>query len=479
MLIYPSVAAGTMKAPPSKSMAHRYIICAALSGGKSTLENVALSEDIKATLNCIKQLGADYAVSADTVEITGVEPTKAASRCAPTEAVTERLFACNESGSTLRFFIPLALLSAGRSVFTGSSVLLSRPLSVYEDIFVRQNILFERKDGRIEIEGRLKADDFSVPGNISSQFITGLLFTLPLLDKDSTITLTGTIESKPYIDMTLQVQAEFGIKSYWKDERTLFIAGNQSYKSTDAQVEGDYSNAAFFEALNAIGGSVKIDGLREDSLQGDKVYKELFTRLKNAEPFPAGAGGGARQTEAARVTEDACVCRGAPQTEYARVTEKTSQTPAAPQTEEARVTEKSSQMPVAIDISDCPDLGPVLFAVAAALNGGVFTGTKRLEIKESNRGKVMCEELAKFGIKTRMEDNSITIYPGTLKTPLEILSGHNDHRIVMSLVTLLTLTGGRIEGVQAVKKSLPDYFSRIKKLGIRFDFEGETYGLDN
>ena len=467
MLIYPSVAAGTMKAPPSKSMAHRYIICAALSGGKSILDNVALSEDIKATLNCIKQLGADYAVSGDTVEITGIEPTKAASRCAPTEAATERLFACNESGSTLRFFIPLALLSAGRSVFTGSSVLLSRPLSVYEDIFVRQNILFERKDGRIEIEGRLKADDFSVPGNISSQFITGLLFTLPLLDKDSTITLTGTIESKPYIDMTLQVQAEFGIKAYWKDERTLFIAGNQSYKSTDAQVEGDYSNAAFFEALNAIGGSVKIDGLREDSLQGDKVYKELFSRLKNAEPHPAGASEATPQTEAASVTGEAYVCGAARQTEDARVTGVSC------------VTENSPKTTAAIDISDCPDLGPVLFAVAAALNGGVFTGTKRLEIKESNRGKVMCEELAKFGIKTRMEDNSITIYPGTLKTPLEILSGHNDHRIVMSLVTLLTLTGGRIEGVQAVKKSLPDYFSRIKKLGIRFDFEGETYGLDN
>ena len=500
MLIYPSVAAGTMKAPPSKSMAHRYIICAALSGGKSILENVALSEDIKATLNCIKLLGADYTVSGDTVEVIGANcaKTAAASRCAPTEASpSERIFPCNESGSTLRFFIPLALLSAGRSVFTGSSVLLSRPLSVYEDIFSRQNILFERKDGRIEVEGRLKADDFSVPGNISSQFITGLLFTLPLLDKDSTITLTGTIESKPYIDMTLQVQADFGIKAYWKDERTLFIAGNQAYKSTDAQVEGDYSNAAFFEALNAIGGSVKIDGLREDSLQGDKVYKELFSRLKNAEPLPAGAGGGARQTEDARVTEascvsgaarqtedarvtgEACVCGAARQTEAARDTEEACVCEAARQTEAARVTENSPLTSAAIDISDCPDLGPVLFSVAAALNGGVFTGTKRLEIKESNRGKVMCEELAKFGIKTRMEDNSITIYPGTLKTPLEILSGHNDHRIVMSLVTLLTITGGRIEGVQAVKKSLPDYFSRIKKLGIRFDFEGETYGLDN
>ena len=145
MLIYPSVAKGTMKAPPSKSMAHRYIICAALSGGKSILENVALSEDIKATLNCIKQLGADYAVSGDTVEITGVEPARAASRCAPKgSSAAAKLFPCNESGSTLRFFIPLTLLSAGRSCFTGSSVLLSRPLSVYEDIFTRQTIRLVR-----------------------------------------------------------------------------------------------------------------------------------------------------------------------------------------------------------------------------------------------------------------------------------------------------------------------------------------------
>lgn len=403
MIINPSKANGVMMAPPSKSMAHRHLICAALAEGKSVIHNIDLSEDIKATLNCIKQLGATAQIDGNTITVEGAGTNiyKAGENV--------RQFNCNESGSTLRFFIPLSMLAQEKSVFIGSEVLMTRPMTVYEDICRSQNICFERKNGGIEIKGKLSAADFSVPGNISSQFITGLLFTLPLLDGDSSITLTESVESKPYIDMTLQVQKEFGIKAEWTSENTLSIAGKQKYVATDGTVEGDYSNAAFFEALNCIGGNVTVQGLKADSLQGDKVYLPYFKELEKG---------------------------------FAK-----------------------------IDISDCPDLGPILFVMAASLHGGEFTGTKRLKIKESNRGAVMCEELGKCGIKTLQEENRIVIYEGTPVLPEETIDGHNDHRIVMSMATLLTITGGKIQGIGAVKKSLPDYFKRIRALGINFETE--------
>ncbi len=409
MIIKPSKAKGKMLAPPSKSMAHRYLICAALAEGRSVIHNIDFSEDIKATLGCIKQLGASAEVDGNTIIVNGSK-----NLCAG----DNRLFDCNESGSTLRFFIPLALLNPSKARFLGSEVLMTRPMTVYEDICKAQGISFVRKDGGIEVEGKLRSANLEVPGNISSQFITGLLFTLPLLEGNSTITLTESVESKPYIDMTLQVQKEFGINATWISENVLSIPGSQKYIATEGTVEGDYSNAAFFEALNILGGQVEIDGLREDSLQGDKVYIPYFKELSKG-----------------------CAT---------------------------------------VDISDCPDLGPILFVVAAAMHGGEFTGTKRLKIKESNRGAVMCEELAKFGIKTLQEENRIVIYKSEPKAPSEVVCGHNDHRIVMSMSTLLATTGGKIEGVGAVKKSLPDYFRRIKALGIDFEFESaeEANGLD-
>lgn len=398
MIINPSKAKGKMTAPPSKSMAHRHLICAALAQGKSVIHNIDLSEDIKATLSCIEQMGVKSEITGSSITVYGNEAIKCS-------ASDKRIFNCNESGSTLRFFIPLAMLSGSKSFFIGSDVLMTRPLSVYEDICRKQNILLEHKNG-IAIEGKLKADDFVIPGNISSQFITGLLFALPLLDKDSTITLTESVESRPYINMTLQVQKEFGIKAEWRGEKKLYIPGNQKYRATDTFVEGDYSNAAFFEALNTLGGDIEIEGLKPDSLQGDKIYLQYFEELKKG--FAS------------------------------------------------------------LDISDCPDLGPVLFTLAAALHGGEFTGTKRLKIKESNRGQVMCEELAKFGVKTLQEENRIIIYGGELHRPEKKICGHNDHRIVMSMAVLLTITGGEIVGTEAVRKSLPDFFERIRKLGIDF-----------
>lgn len=402
MKIFPSTANGIITAPPSKSMAHRYLICAALSDGISEIHNIAFSEDIKATLQCIEQLGASAKIENNTVFVNGC-----GSKILSENFESERFFNCNESGSTLRFFIPLAMLSEKKAFFSGSKVLMTRPLSVYEEICKNQKIKLEHKEDELQLQGKLKSGNFEIPGDISSQFITGLLFALPFLNGDSRIILTNSIESKPYINMTLQVQNEFGIKTKWENENTLLILGNQTYKKQNATVEGDYSNAAFLDVFNFLGGNVQVQGLKNDSLQGDKIYQEYFEKLKNG---------------------------------FAT-----------------------------LDISDCPDLGPILFVLASANFGGEFTGTKRLKIKESNRGEVMCKELEKFGVKSFQEENRIVIYKEKLFSPKEIILGHNDHRIVMSMVTLLSLVGGEIEGPNAVKKSFPDYFEKIKSLGIKFE----------
>lgn len=406
MKIFPSIAKGQISAPPSKSMAHRYLICAGLSDGISIIHNIDLSEDIKATIGCLNELGASIKIENHTATVKGVG-LKIFERQIST-------FNCNESGSTLRFFIPLALLSPSFTEFTGSKTLLTRPLSVYEKIFDEQKIKYKHKDASLLLQGQIQPGTFTIPGNISSQFITGLLFTLPLLNDNSKIILTDSIESKPYIFMTQQVLSEFGIKSDWTSENEIFIKGNQKYKNIEKTVEGDYSNSAFFEAFNYLGGKVLVSGLNEQSLQGDKVYCDLYKKLKNW---------------------------------------------------------NNDSSP--IDISDCPDLGPILITMASALNGGIFNGTERLKIKESDRGTVMCQELKKFGVKSQIEENKIIIFKSELQPPQQTIFGHNDHRIVMALSTLLTITGGTITGIEAVKKSLPDYFERLKSLGIQLELEGD------
>ena len=412
-----SIAKGIVKAPPSKSMAHRYIICAGLCDKVSTISNVDYSEDIKATIDCIKALGARVDVGESFVSIDGREtviqkilkkaiktPTSDKSDMSDKQDISEIDFLCRESGSTMRFFMGIAMTLPVTANFYGSETLRNRPFGIYESILnSADNCFFKRLDDKISIKGGLKENDFEIAGNISSQFVTGLLLALSLKKEGGSITLIPPVESRSYIDMTIQAMREFGIDVNWDGENKLRVEADQTYTSKDIEVEGDYSNAAFLDAFNYIGGEVKVEGLNAESLQGDKVYKECFEKLK---------------------------------------------------------AEKAT-----IDIADCPDLGPVLFAVAAANHGGVFTSTARLKIKESDRGSVMCEELAKFGIKTHMEENSIEIGSG-LKAPGEAICGHNDHRIVMSLTLLLSLTGGTITEAEAVRKSYPGFFDDIQNLGI-------------
>ena len=394
---------GTVLAPPSKSMAHRMLICGGLAHeGTSVIQGISRSEDVTATLNCLKTLGAEYEKEGDTVTIKGID----IRRSTPTKPL-----ACNESGSTLRFFLPICLLSGNEATLKGTEKLLSRPLSVYESICKEQQISYIKNEDSVSVKGVISAGDYKIPGNISSQFISGLLFALPLCEKDSTIDIIPPIESRSYLDLTIEALAEFGVVIEWQDERTLFIKGNQTYQPKNTSVEGDYSNAAFFDALRLFGHEVSVTGLSETSRQGDKAYLKCFELLSKGTPT--------------------------------------------------------------IHIGDCPDLGPILMAIAAAKNGAVFTGTKRLKIKESDRGAAMASELAKFGVSVTVHEDSIVVYPLSFHAPTETLYGHNDHRIVMALATLLSITGGTIDGAEAVKKSLPEYFELMKELGADLTSQGE------
>ena len=393
--IAPSRAKGTVLAPPSKSMAHRMLMGAGLAEGTSVVENIDLSEDIKATLGMLEALGGRYKMEDRKVIMQGVGGKR---------LQTNQKLNSNESGSTLRFFIPLLLSGGEKAEFTGAKRLFERPLGIYEDICKEQGILFEKSETGLKVEGQLKASHFKVQGNISSQFITGLLFALPLLKEDSVLEVLPPVESRAYIDMTLEALQTFGIKVQ-QEGNTFYIAGNQTYQSKDVTVEGDYSNAAFLDAFNMIGGNVKVTGLREDTLQGDSIYKTYYKVLKEENPV--------------------------------------------------------------MDIAECPDLGPILMGMAAAGHGARFTGTRRLRIKESDRGAVMAEELAKFGIQVDVMENEIVVHKGTLARPDQPLSSHNDHRIAMTMATLCAVTGGTIDCAESVRKSFPHYYDVIEHLGIQ------------
>lgn len=388
-------AKGIVKAPPSKSMAHRLLICAGLSKGTCIVHGIVRSKDVEATMDCLRAVGVKLEEAEGSIRVTGVDIKNASAG---------KILDCGESGSTLRFFVPLCLISGANAVLRGSKRLMERPLGIYKTMCEDRGLLFSQDETSLMVKGPLKSGNFKLAGNISSQFISGLLFALPLLDGDSVVTITPPIESRSYINMTISALALFGVEASWQDEKTIYIKGNQEYKCSEAWVEGDYSNAAFFEALNVFGGDVKIDNLPENSIQGDRVYGKMFDQLKKGTP--------------------------------------------------------------ALDISDCPDLAPILFAAAAAKNGGVFSGTRRLKVKESSRAEVMTEELAKFGVSSSVYDDEVIIYPIEFKKPSGELDGHNDHRIVMAEAILLTLTGGVIDGAEAVTKSFPDFFEKLKSLGI-------------
>lgn len=397
--IVPHKLNGKVCAPPSKSAAHRAILCAALAEGETSISNLAYSEDISATLSVIEQLGAKVHVNGSTVTITGVCKGK---------QLNKQNFNCNESGSTLRFIIPIALALGGNFFVSGKGRLMERPLDDYYKIFDAQGIFHKKENDKILFDGKLSSGRYELSGNVSSQYITGLLYSLPLLSSDSEIVITTPMESVGYIKMTLEMLKKFGISIECSDDyRNYYISGNQTYRACDYSVEGDYSQAAFYYVANELGSNIKISGLLEDSLQGDKAILDVINLLNDG---------------------------------------KTEHT---------------------IDVSQIPDLVPIISVLATQTDGVThIVNAGRLRIKESDRLSAVTQELTKIGAKIDEFDDSLTIYG---KTALSggVVDAHNDHRIAMSLAIASTVASGGIQicGSDSVKKSYKDFWEVFCSLG--------------
>ncbi len=403
--ITPAALRGAITPPPSKSQAHRVIIAAALSDGVCRLSNVALSQDIQATLRCMRTLDAD--ASADGSVIRGAMLTDGHEEPAP------QIMDCGESGSTLRFLIPVALALKGAGRFTGHGRLMERPQEPYFEIFREKGISYDCRDGVLSVAGRLTPGEYALRGDVSSQFVTGLLYALPLLEGDSFIRLTTPLESRGYVDMTLEALALFGVRAQAREDG-YFVPGNQTYRHRDGLVEADYSQAAFWYAANGLGGAVDIRGLNPRSVQGDKRIVAYHERL-------------------------------------------------------------CAPGPVELDVSQCPDLVPAL-AAQAALRAGETTrivGAARLRIKESDRLDTVCTELGRLGAEIRQGPDFLELR-GVEALGGGAADSHNDHRIAMMLAVAACRATGpvTVTGAGCVAKSYPNFWEDYERLGGQIRREG-------
>lgn len=398
--------------PSSKSLSHRALITAALATGVSKIDGVAISKDIEATMRAMSALGASFTVNGNTITVKG------AGSLLKSDGVVD----CGESGSTLRFLIPLFALLEKETVFTGHGKLMERPQSVYEELFEKQSLQFEKDGSFLKLKGPLHGGYFSLPGDVSSQFFSGLLFALPLCKEDSVIEILAPFESSSYVNLTIEALRKAGVQATLKDN-ILHIPGNQTYHSFETTVEGDDSQMAFYAEMALIHQTeVEVGNVSHDSMQGDHIIID----------FACQSG--------AKVIE----------------------------TEKGYLFAGGHGKAITADLSNCPDLGPALFALATQLEGtSVFTGCGRLRIKESDRIACMEEELRKLGCDISSKGDQVTVKGKTELNRNVILHGHNDHRIVMALAVLASISDGCIiEDGQAVSKSYPHFFDDFRACGM-------------
>lgn len=409
--IIPKKLKGEINIPPSKSMAHRAVICASLSKGISIIENIEFSDDIIATIEGMKALGADIKLEENKLIING-------------EGIFKKHLStidCNESGSTLRFLVPLSLVRENDVRFIGRGNLGRRPLDTYYEIFQRENILYSQKQGELDlrVKGRLKGGLFKIKGNISSQFITGLLFTLPLLNDNSRIIVTTTLESKAYVDLTISMMKKFGVIVENIDYKEFIIRGNQEYKPFNYRIEGDYSQAAFYLCADALGSDISCNNLDLNSLQGDKECIEILQRM-----------GAELDISSMKILGN---CLNA----------------------------------TVIDAAQCPDIIPVLTVVSALSKGETrIINGERLRIKECDRLKAITSELNKLGANIKELSDGLIINGVEAFKGGEVFS-HNDHRIAMSLAIASTRCSEPmiLEAPECVKKSYPSFWEDFRKIG--------------
>lgn len=411
--IYPSKNNGSIRCISSKSESHRALICAALSPSKSILYNIDLSDDINQSINALKTLGANIKIFDNKIEVVGFDLF---------DKVDEVNFFVNESGSTLRFLIPLASIKSHRSIIFASPKLISRPQIVYQEIFNQKNLKFEINKDNIIVEGSLDSDMYEVVGNISSQFISGLLFVLPLLKKDSRIKIINNLQSKSYVDLTIKVMADFNV--FIKEENnTYYISANQKYKNKEYYIENDFSQLAFFAVLASINNDLEISNVNLDSIQGDKAILNFL--------------------EMANVKIDYY--------------------------DNKIKVYKSKIKTATFDLADTPDLGPILCVLGLFSDDHIkLINTKRLKYKESDRLLVMKKELEKFGAKIILEENSATIYRLENFKKVDSVYCHNDHRIAMALSVFATTLNHplKIEGSSAINKSYPNFYKDLEEINV-------------
>lgn len=406
--IFPHFLSGTVNAIPSKSQAHRLLLCSAVADGQTNIIIPTICNDLAATIRCITSFGAEIEHSYGQAEL--VTPIQNPPKIA--------LPNCGESGSTLRFFLPFAGALGIDTVFFLEGRLPYRPLSpLWEEIerhgcrlsWVDRAALQRDylPDGQrlprsvtagLRLQGRLKPGHYRIDGSVSSQFISGLLMALPLLDGESHLELMGKTESRPYIEMTLKTLAQFGV--LWENFHT---PGKQIFKSPGTvQIEGDWSNAAFWLAASALGSNITVTGLDNDSVQGDKAIIPLLEQLRHH-----------------------CT----------------------------------------ISAADIPDLIPILAVVAAAKEGAIFTDIRRLRLKESDRVASVIAMLTALGGRATADENTMIIYPSALTGGT--VDTHNDHRIAMAAAIASTVCRDPVTicDADSVSKSYPNFWKEFTRLG--------------
>ena len=401
--ITPSNLNGTVIPPPSKSQAHRVLIAAALADGTSRIDNVAFSQDIKATMGCLEHLGAAFERDGNTVTVRGL----GANVMSPLRRMAPPRLDCGESGSTLRFLIPVALAVRGGGIFTGRGRLMERPQKPYFDLFDEKGIFHEQKDGVLTVAGLLAPGEYRLPGNVSSQFVTGLLYALPLLGGDSEIVLTSPLESRGYVDMTLDALGLFGVYPEAR-ENGFFIPGNQLYRPQDFSIEADWSQASFWYAAKLLGSPLDVGGMDPGSAQGDRVMVDQYAEL--SEPGD-----------------------------------------------------------VELDVSQCPDLVPPLAAMAALRAGQTtrLTNAARLRIKESDRLASVTQVLGALGADVIEGPDLLTIRGKDALAGGVKVDSFNDHRIAMMAAIAATrcVKPVTITGAESVAKSYPNFWEEYESLG--------------
>lgn len=412
----PAKLKGTVAAVSSKSDVHRLLIAAALSDGETVIRCNGICDDIEATADCLNALGAKIEISDGKITVRPIEkPAKKAE------------LNCRDSGSTLRFLMPVAAALGTETKFVCSKQLQSRPILPLRRELESHEIEFTPPwQFPVEIKGKLESGKYQLHGNVSSQFITGLLFALPLLDGDSSLRLIPPVESRPYIDMTLGTLKEFGI-NIEENDNIFSIKGNQKYVTPkEVEAEGDWSNAAFFLTAGALGGDVTVTGLNFDSLQGDKAVIDRLSAM------------------------GACV-------------EKSG--------DSVRVT-GGELHGISFSAENIPDLVPVLSVAGASAKSGltVVTKAERLRLKESNRLGAISECLNNIGCVNAETDDGLIIWSGEPLYGGEVFS-FNDHRIIMSMAVAAGVATGDIviRNAEAVTKSYPSFFEDYRALGGKAD----------